>query len=176
MTDGPSDLLLKLAAAAASLACVSAQAAPAPAPDLPRPTGGHSDSERVSPETQAKVEADACSRDAGRVRVQARLAMSADDFDEVIAKSPRRGLTAQTLKARYQAVFRDEILQSGLRSAARAHTLPEIETGFDETLVKLMSDAERAFTARTGVTAVVVLEGVELVLDDPACGGPVFTA
>lgn len=151
-------------------------AAPGTGDGLPRPTNGHSDEERVSAETQIRVSADACSRDAAKVRLEARLAMSLDDIEEVLRRTEPQGLDATALRERYRSVFRDEILKAQLSVQARAHTASEIEGDVGATVVKALDQAERAFRARTGVTAVVVMEGVELSVDDADCGGPVFIA
>lgn len=151
-------------------------AAPAATDGLPRPTNGHSDAERVSPATQVRVYADACSRDAAKVRLEARLAMSLDDFEEVLRRTQPQGLDAATLRDRYAAVFRDEILKAQLSVETRARTASEIEGDVGQSVVKALDAAERAFRVRTGVTAVVVMEGIELSVDDADCGGPVFIA
>lgn len=170
-----SPLFAKTALGLVAATTVGGAAAQAPS-DLPRPSNGHSDNERVSPDTQLRVAAAACSRDAAQVKIETRLAMSLDDFEEVLRKVERRGVDAPTLKARYRAVFKDEVLKASLNAEARSRTASEIEGDPAETVARALAGAERAFTARTGVTAVAVLEGLELSVDAPECGGPVFEA
>lgn len=149
-------------------------AAAGPPAALPRPTNGHSDSERVSPQSQIRVAAAACSRDSARVEIRARLAMSLDDLEEVLGRTP--GLAPAELKARYRAVFRDEVLNAALNAETRTRTASEIESDPTDTVARAIANAEQAFTRRTGVTAVAVLEGLQLSVGDPACGGPAFVS
>lgn len=157
-------------------AAVVGGAASGPAAELPRPSNGHSDQERVSPLTQVKVRTEACTRDAAKIRLETRLAMSLDDFEEVLAGLDESGVDAQALRARYTAVFRDEILKAAVTSETRAHTASEVEGDVASTVAKALNAAEQAFRRQTGVTAVVVMEGLEVSVDDPDCGGPIFVA
>lgn len=157
-------------------ATVVGGAASGPGGDLPRPSNGHSENERVSPLTQVKVRTEACTRDAAKLRLETRLAMSLDDFEEVLGRVEHRGVDARTLRARYAGVFRDEILKAAVVSETRARTASEVEGDVASTVSKALNAAETAFRRRTGVTAVVVMEGLEVSVDDADCGGPVFVA